>query len=381
MTRKTPFISDKDSKSLVEERAILITLAGSKSYGTDHAGSDTDYRGVLILPKVDYFSFKKPLEQVAWQESNRNEEGTLYELRKFTNLALQCNPNIIECLFCHEDHIIYINDVGRELRENRTLFLSQRAHKSFLGYARSQLKRIKSHKSWIDNPPKKAPTREDFNLPEFRPVSTDQLNAARAYVFKHTEAMVPWLLDADNLHKEAFWEGVVWLVALILQEEGKAFDKSFETWVEVEDYAQEIIARTLGFNSGFIELLKREKAYLQAMNHWKQYLSWKQHRNPARAKLEAEFGYDSKHAMHLVRLMKMGEEILLRGEVDVYRKHDREELIRIRNGEWPFEKLIEWADKKADKLNQIVRSGSSVLPVEPDYEAAERLVIDLIWRS
>lgn len=378
MAYKFPDITDADTRAFVQDRSILITLAGSKSYGTDHAGSDTDYRGVLILPQDEYFSFRSPREQVIWQEPERDEEGTIYELRKFVGLALQCNPNIIECLFCHDDHIAHITDDGILLRENRKIFLSQRAHKSFLGYALSQLKRIKSHKSWLDNPPKGKPTREEFGLPDFRPVSMEQINAARTFVMKHTEAMVPWLVKADNLHKEAFYEGVIWLLAAMLEHEGKGFEQTFETWVDMEDYGQQIVAETLGFDAGFIELLKREKAYLQATNHWRSYLSWKQGRNRARAELETKYGYGSKHAMHLVRLMKMGEEVLLTGNVDVYRENDREELIGIRNGSWPYEKLVEWADEKAEFLNQIVRSGQSVLPVEPDYDAADKLVIELI---
>src|SRR5690606_2726562 len=112
MTYKFPDITDADTRAFVQGRSILITLAGSKSYGTDHAGSDTDYRGVLILPQDEYFSFRSPREQVIWQEPERDEEGTIYELRKFVGLALQCNPNIIECLFCHDDHIAHITDDG-----------------------------------------------------------------------------------------------------------------------------------------------------------------------------------------------------------------------------------------------------------------------------
>ena len=275
--------------------------------------------------------------------------------------------------------MVYINNSGNLLRDNKELFLSQRAHKSFLGYARSQLRRIKSHKAWLDSPPKKAPVRSDFGLPDFRPISVDQMNAARAYVEKYTQAMVPWLLEADNLHKEAFWEGVVWIVAAILEQEGDT--KQFETWLDIQDYGHQIVASTLGFEEGFIQMLKKEKAYLKALSHWRQYQSWKKGRNRKRAELETKFGYDSKHAMHLVRLMKMGEEILLSGEVDVYRHRDREELIRIRNGEWPFEKLTEWADEKAETLNNIVRENLSILPVEPNYDEADQLVIDLINKS
>jgi len=369
-----PHISNEQDSSFLKSRTILLTLAGSMSYGTNQEGSDTDYRGVLTLPIDHYLSPKKTLEQIAWAEEDIDEEGTVYELRKFVSLAAQCNPNIIESMFCRPDHVVYINKAGELLKENRDLFLTQRAHKSFLGYARSQLKRIKTHKAWIDSPPAKQPLREDFGLPEFRPVSVDQMNAARAFVMKHTEAMVPWLLEADNLHKEAFWEGVIWIVAATLDN----FDKKFESWVEIEDFSQEIVASSMGFNEGFVELLKKEKGYLQAAAHWKQYQSWKKNRNRKRAELESKYGFDCKHAMHLVRLMRMGEEVLQTGRVQVYRENDREELLDIRNGKWPYGKLVEWADNKTVEINELVRSGKSTLPKEPDSVAIEELTIELI---
>ena len=48
----------------------------------------------------------------------------------------------------------------------------------------------------------------------------------------------------------------------------------------------------------------------------------------ARAGLERRFGYDTKHAMHL---LKMGAEILKSGQVHVYRP-DGEWLMAVRDG-------------------------------------------------
>jgi hypothetical protein len=48
-----------------------------------------------------------------------------------------------------------------------------------------------------------------------------------------------------------------------------------------------------------------------------------------RTELVDKFGYDTKHAMHLVRLIRMAKEILIEGVVHVYRD-DREELMDIR---------------------------------------------------
>ena len=63
-----------------------------------------------------------------------------------------------------------------------------------------------------------------------------------------------------------------------------------------------------------VSALNVEKKYRAAMKHWDSYQAWKTHRNPARAELERQHGYDTKHAMHLIRLMRMGLEVLETGE-------------------------------------------------------------------
>lgn len=52
-------------------------------------------------------------------------------------------------------------------------------------------------------------------------------------------------------------------------------------------------------------------------------------------------GYDTKHGMHLIRLLKMGIEALTTGELKVQRP-DRKELMRIREGKVPLGELMEW---------------------------------------
>ena len=59
--------------------------------------------------------------------------------------------------------------------------------------------------------------------------------------------------------------------------------------------------------------------------------------------------------------MRMGEEVLRTGKLNVYRD-DREELLMIRNGAWEYGQLIEWADNKTKEIELIVRNGESVVP-------------------
>lgn len=43
----------------VEQRTILIDLAGSHGYGLNRPDSDFDYRGVFIAPKRYYLGFER----------------------------------------------------------------------------------------------------------------------------------------------------------------------------------------------------------------------------------------------------------------------------------------------------------------------------------
>lgn len=101
-------------------------------------------------------------------------------------------------------------------------------------------------------------------------------------------------------------------------------------------------------------------------------------RNPARAALEARYGYDTKHAMHLVRLLRMGREVLQRGEVLV-RRPDAAELLAIRHGEWSFERVVAEAHELLAALEGA--GAGSPLPEAPDERAADALVVELHERA
>jgi predicted nucleotidyltransferase len=75
---------------------------------------------------------------------------------------------------------------------------------------------------------------------------------------------------------------------------------------------------------------------------------------------KADRSMNCKHAMHLVRLLRMGMEIL-RGEgVQVFRP-DREELLEIRNGAWTYEQLVDYAYMMDTKLGEAEKSSPTWL--------------------
>ena len=111
------------------KHVILLGLAGSYSYGTNVEGSDIDIRGVALNSKSDLIGMTS-FEQYV----DDNTDTVIYGFNKFIKLLLSCNPNTIELLGMNEDNYVYLNDIGKELLDNRDMFLSKRAINAFGGY-------------------------------------------------------------------------------------------------------------------------------------------------------------------------------------------------------------------------------------------------------
>lgn len=306
-------------KPWLTENTIFLTVHGSRCYGTNTPESDTDLKGICIPPKQFYLGLlDTKFEQAEFKVAEKDTEGVIYELRKFLILAANTNPNICEVLFTDpKDHLI-VTPLGQRILDNKEKFITTRARFSFGGYARGQLHRIKSHRNWLLNPPKEAPKRSDFGLSDDEHMSVSELGAYKAL-------------------------------------EDKGVDLSVNA----------------------VNVLQKEKAFHNAATQFKQYKNWEKTRNAARAQLEADFGYDTKHGMHLVRLMRMCVEIMEGKGVLVDRTNiDREDLMEVRNGQWTYEKLIEEADSLDAKATELVKT--STLKKDVDQQWLSDFTMELL---
>ena len=354
--------TSKGSTPWLNDRTIYLTKHGSHAYGTARPTSDLDIKGVAIAPVEYYHGFLHKFEQAEFREP---ADAVVYELRKFLHLASNCNPNIIEVLWTDESDHLKVTPLGERLLEARSLFLSKKARFSFAGYAISQLKRIKTHRRWLLDPPKSQPQRADFGLPDTSTIPKDQMNTISAAVQSKLDGwQFNWshLDDADRIAIRGELQQI-----LVEMKLGSAEER----WAAA--------ARNLGVNENYLELLKSERSYLAAKKNWRQYNEWCRNRNPERAALEQDYGYDCKHGAHLVRLLRMGQEILETGKV-IVRRPDAEELLAIRDGDWSYDRLIEWAEEQEEVLDQLYKS-SDILPHKPDRNKLDKLCIELVEAS
>lgn len=93
-----------------------------------------------------------------------------------------------------------------------------------------------------------------------------------------------------------------------------------------------------------------------------------------RKALVEKFGYDTKHAAHLIRLLRMGIHYCTTGEYLVWRGDiDADELRAIKNGEWARDRVLREADQLMQNLQEAHRE--SPLPDSADEQWANNALM------
>lgn len=299
---------------------IFRTVAGSYAYGTNTPISDTDLRGICIAPRSLVLSAFQKFEQF---EDKVGGDCVIYDLRKFVNLACECNPSLIELFFIDPKHWQIKTKWWLRLLENKHLFLSTKAQHTFSGYAHQQLKRMQTHIKWLEKAPQE-PRPQDYNLTPELVMGNDEVQAY------------------DFLEKEG----------------------------------------GIKFSEEIIRLMSRVKGYRQALKDYRNFKEWQANRNPKRAAIEAEFGLDLKHASHLVRLTLYGEELLKSGAITMGDPQKIETIKAVRYGKWSFEEIMRFTEGIDKRLEECAHH--SALPHDPDRNGADKLCMELMedfWRT
>jgi predicted nucleotidyltransferase len=233
------------------QQSILLGYRGSKTHGTYRPNTDPnsiddiDVMGVVIGPPQSYYGFGR---QDTFERMENPWDVVMYDVRKFVNLLCKMNPNVLSLLWLPSNFYIKIDPLGKRLIENRNLFVSKEAYKSFTGYAYSQLHKMEH-----------------------------------------------------------------------------------------------------GANLGYM--------------------------GEKRKKLVEKFGYDTKNASHLIRLLKMGMEFLATGELNVMRE-DNTYLVDIKNGKYD----LQYIKDESQRLFNLAEAAlvNSKLPDHVDQDKAEKLLVGIL---
>ena len=302
------------------KNCIYLTLSGSHGYGTNNDNSDIDLRGVLIEPSSTLFGL-----QTFEQFEERETDTVIYGLKKFVALCANGNPNTLELLGTHEDCIYQIAPEGQLLRDHSHLFLSQRVIQSYGNYATAQFRRLSNalcHDHYSE-------TEQELHL-------CNSLNSQ---------------IEHFNQSYHSFEKNQIEIFLPKNEEEPQLLFNIHLANYPVRD-----------FTNIYSEIANTIKTY-NKLNH----------RNRKKDDLHLY-----KHAMHLIRLLKMGTDILHGKGIHTRRTHDLPLLIDIRNGKLSFSEIFDLADQVKNDFDQAAKA--TALPEKPNLEKIEELM-KIIYHS
>ena len=317
----------KDLKK--QDLIIYECISGSKAYGLDLPSSDTDIRGVFLLPKKLFYGLNY-IPQV----SDETNDIVYYELGRYIQLLEKNNPNILELLATPEEFIIHKHPYLKALQPE--LFLSRRCKDTFGGYAFTQVRKARGLNKKIVNPvDKKKKTILSFCYVLHNQGAVSLPNWLKERSIRQENCGLVNIPHAKNVY------------GIYVDEKGTLgykgiMQKEHATSVLLSSIPkEEVLEGYLYFN---------QDGYVKYCKDYRDYWDWVEKRNESRYQNNLEHGknYDSKNMMHTFRLLDMAEEILSSGKI-IVKRPNREELLSIRKGEWQYEDLIQRADEKMEQ--------------------------------
>lgn len=295
---------------------ILIGLGGSYAYGMNKDSSDLDIRGISLNKKEEVL-LGIDFEQVVDEKT----DTTIYSFNKMIELLTKMNPNTCEILGLQDWQYFYLHPIGRELLENRKMFLSKICIHTFGGYAGSQLRRMENKAARLVGQAQN----EAYILKSINNAKYDFKNR----YYPHDESDVKLYIDTavqEGYDSEIFMD--VCLKHYPLRD-----------WTGMWNEMKAIV-------SSYNKIGKRNE---KAISHNKL----------------------GKHMAHLIRLYMMCIDILEKEEIITYRTDEHDLLMSIRNGEYldenrqpttEFYDLLNEYEKRFDYAKN-----NTSLPDVPDY--------------
>lgn len=294
----------------LHHNVVLEAIVGSQAWGLSDHTSDTDRRGLFVLP----FPWTTRLGEVPTDLLSVDGSSNYWEAAKVVSNALRADPNTLELLFVPTVHAT--DPMGEAILAQREAFLSSRIHASFGQYALSQLKKLKRSLRLAEH--------RDIVLDWLRVDPLLSLDAAAVRLAERAHIIAP-SADAATLQAKEYLKQLY----ASLFDQGLLGEKSFEA---LAAYARE---------------------------------------DPEPSELPRRLR--PKNAYNLLRLLVTATGWLRTGSPEFEMKGAvRNELLAIKRGEVELEAVLQRAEELSRELDEAHRA--TKLPERPDLARAQALL-------
>lgn len=403
----------------IEENGMIAYkyIAGSHSQNLNGPDSDEDFHGVYFAPIEAILGLGADYQE---EVSDEKHDETYHEFGKWMTLLSKGNPNALESLFIPENLVVgEVHPVIKKVLEHRDKFVSKEVVKSLSGYAFNQIKKARGLGKKIVNPVTERKDVLDFcyvaDAQGSKPVkeylkehNMDQKYCGLVNIpnMPHTYGVYyDWAayFKFENKYAEAEEDRFNdW--SINYDEKGHKYNKYKPKWANrfsssSWDKIKERIKNKEFFHYGGIvhpddieksnevrlsSIPKGEKpvfmmqynkdAYTCHCREYKEYQEWVEKRNQKRYSKAVEAGYNQKNMCHCVRLLTMAKEVSEGKGFNLWRTDDRDFLMGIKNGDYSYEYLIDYAEKLLADVEKNLPN--SDLPDQVDKDFVNKLLIE-----
>jgi hypothetical protein len=337
------------------QHLLLKCISGSRAYNLALPTSDTDIKGIFVLPRQSLYGLT-----YTPQVSNETNDEVYYEIGRFFDLLTKNNPNILELLSTPENSILYRHPLMGLVTPAD--FLSKLCLDTFAGYAKTQIKKARGLNKKINQ--------------SFERQRKSILDFCHVVVDKVTQPLPGWL-DQKNLDQADC--GLVNLAhfrdAYLLFHRDQLPAGTTLKGIVSSDTANDVQLSSIPKDIPPLTVMHFNKdGYSLYCREYASYWEWVAERNDARYQNTLAHGknYDAKNMMHTFRLLSMAGEIATQHRVNVHRD-DRDFLLSIRSGEFEYETLLQMVEEKMMEIETLY--AQSDLPDTPDSAHAESLLV------
>ncbi len=335
---------------LANNNLIVRHYAGSRAYGTQISSSAVEIRGVFCAPAKYTCT---PFFDIDTVTSSGAEATVYHEAAKFLTRVVAQDTQFVETLWIDRDDLLLSSEAYERLRAARDQLLTRHFAERAAEQARSLLVLMTQDSQAAESLHTTAPPQKPDYLTLVQGFDPSLSGGFDAYRYRDNHRLIPFSADLFGLYAAPGQE---------------LFTSDFRLTPAPADDTD-----TLEAPLGIIWF--NRAAYQRAKQAWRDSWDLRKRRLGARLEDFEAFGFNTKAALHAVRLVRMGYEMLETSRVAV-RRPDAEELLDVRAGKWAASEVIEYVE---DMAGLIATSGQtpSPLPLEVSLDFAAELLLDL----